>query len=102
MDESGSGLLIIGLMAALWFGWHEHSRAEDLQTKLDAAHSQIDDLKTKSAALEEASNNLKQQMDRFETENWRDVLPDAKAAADDVDSAQSDLKTSADDADGSE
>ncbi len=77
-------------------------RADDLQEKLDAAHSQIDDLKAKAANLQDASDNLKQQMDRFETENWRDVVGDAQSAASDVDDAQGDLKESADDADGSE
>jgi TolA-binding protein len=102
MSDSNAGWMV-GLIIAgvIWYGISEHRRVNDLQEKLDAAHSQIDDLKEKAQNLQDASDNLKQQMDRFETENWRDVVGDAKSAASDVDDAQGDLKESADNADGS-
>ena len=99
MDEGGSGLLVLGLLLALWYGYNQHSRAEDLQSKLQTAQSQITDLKSKATALEEASDNLQQQMTRFDSENWRDVVGDARGAAEEVDSAKDELKESADNAD---
>ena len=77
---------------------HEQIRANDAQSSLEVARSQIEDLQSKSTAVTEASDNLKQQMERFDTEDWKDVMTEAKDAADEVDTAKDDLESSANDA----
>jgi len=39
---------------------------------------------------------LQQQLGRFESENWRDVVPDAQDAGSDVESAQQELSDATD------
>jgi hypothetical protein len=42
--------------------------------------------------LEERIDNLKSDADRFGTENWRDVVPDVRADADELDSELDELR----------
>lgn len=99
MEDNGAAWALMVMLALGWYAWNQHSRAEDLQRKLDTAHSQIEDLQAKASSLEEASDNLQSEMDRFDTENWRDVVGDAKAAAQEVDSAKDELSAAAANAD---
>ena len=77
----------------------QHSRANALQERLNIARTQIADLKEAASALEESSDKLQSEMSRFDTENWRDVVGDARAAAVDVDAARESLITSVENAD---
>jgi predicted nuclease with TOPRIM domain len=69
---------------------------EELHAQVDQLQSKLAEIKEKSDNLETASDHLQQQLGRFEAENWRDVMPDAKAAGNDVDEAKDDLKDSVD------
>lgn len=91
MSEAVPGLAVLALIGALIWGSHEQNRADEVQAKLETAQSQMEDIKAKSAALVSATDSLKQQVDRFETENWRDVVPDAKDSAEEADSAKDEL-----------
>lgn len=72
---------------------------EELRTQVESLQGEISDIKEKADALETSSRELRSQMDRFQRENWRDVVPDAQAASDQVESDQDSLKSSVDDAD---
>ena len=79
----------------------ERTKAEnvELRAQVERLQGEISDIKEKADALETSSGELRSQMDRFQSENWRDVVPDAQAASDQVESDQDSLKSSVDDAD---
>lgn len=72
---------------------------EELRAQVESLQGEISDIKEKAEALQTSSVELRSQMDRFQSENWRDVVPDAQAASDQVESDQDALKSSVDDAD---
>jgi outer membrane murein-binding lipoprotein Lpp len=71
---------------------------EELRAQVESLQGEISDIKEKADALETSSGELRSQMNRFQSENWRDVVPDAQAASDQVESDQDSLKSSVDDA----
>lgn len=99
--QQEQGTFVLGIVLAIGFATYEYNRADDAQKKLEVAQGQIQELKAKTATLTTASDSLKEQMERFQTESWRDVMSDAQSAADDVDSAKEDLKSAADEAEDS-
>lgn len=64
----------------------------ELRDQLDQLQSQLSDVQEKATNLETASDELKVQLARFENEDWRDVVGDAQAAGEDVDTAKDELK----------
>lgn len=71
---------------------------EELRAQVERLQGELSDIKEKADALETSSGELRSQMERFESENWRDVVPDAQAASDQVESDKDDLKSAVDDA----
>ncbi len=69
------------------------SQVADLEAKLSSARSAAEYVARKAAALRASSNELQAQLARFQTEDWRDVVPSASSASEDVESAQDDLET---------
>ena len=68
----------------------------ELHDQVDQLQSQLSDIQEKANNLETASDELKAQLARFENENWRDVVGDAQAAGEDVDTAKDELKEAVD------
>ena len=64
----------------------------ELHDQVDQLQSQLSDIQEKASNLETASDELKVQLARFENEDWRDVVGDAQAAGEDVDTAKDELK----------
>jgi len=71
---------------------------EELRAQVASLQGEISDIKEKADALETSSGELRSQMDRFQSENWREVVPNAQAASDQVESDRASLKFSVDDA----
>lgn len=95
--------VIAAALALTGCGQSELDRAkaenEELRAQVERLQGEISEIKGKADALETSSGELRGQMDRFQSENWRDVVPDAQAASDQVQSDQDSLKSSVDDAD---
>lgn len=95
-------LLAITLSTALLTGCGpskaERLEAENhqLREQVDQLQTQLSDVREKAGNLETASEGLKEQLARFETENWRDVVGDAQAAGEEVDTAKDELKEAVD------
>jgi Tfp pilus assembly protein PilO len=92
-------ILLIGVIVT-GFGFARSRKLEgekqELTQQVDQLQSQLSDVQAKSAALQASSDELKSQMQRFSSENWRDVMPDAQTASDQVESDQEDLSEAAD------
>ena len=56
------------------------SQVSQLQEKVSDTESAAEKVKTDAEELKVASDDLQTELTRFESENWRDVVPDAKAA----------------------
>jgi chromosome segregation ATPase len=69
------------------------AHVSDLEDQLQAAKDAASDLKTANDDLGSAAAEARDTAARFQHENWRDVVPDAEAAADRVVSAQSDVES---------
>lgn len=69
---------------------------QELHEQVDALQTQLATIREKADALETSSSDLQEQMARFQSEDWKDVVPAATQASDDVDSAKDDLKQAAD------
>ncbi len=68
------------------------AQVSDLEEQLQAAKDAAYELKAATDDLELAAAEARDTADRFESENWRDVVPDARSAAERVDSAQSEVE----------
>ena len=95
-DSSNAGCFLIVALALGIFAWNKidnlEKQRETLKTRVETLQSNLDDVKEKASALETSSDALKTQMERFSSEDWADVLPDAREASDQVASDQDDLK----------
>jgi TolA-binding protein len=101
MRGSVRGLLLCFALAACGPSKSEQlqSENEELRVQVEQLQSQLSEIKEKAESLETSSNDLRDQMARFQSENWREVVPEAEAASSQVESDQDDLKSSIDDAD---
>lgn len=70
---------------------------EEAQKKLENIESEFEDIQLKMRYLDSAIDELKNEIDDFSYENWRDNVPEAESAAEDVESAFHDLKREVDD-----
>lgn len=69
---------------------------EELRSQVEQLQTQVAGIREKAETLESSSSALKDQMSRFQSEDWRDVLPDAEAASTEVETDQDDLKQAVD------
>ena len=65
-----------------------------MKSQVGELEAKLADVKEKADELETASNNLQQQLGRFQNENWQDVMPNAQESGEEVESAQRDLSES--------
>lgn len=75
------------------------SQVSQLQSKVDDVTKAAEKVKSDAQALKSASDELQAQLARFNSENWRDVVPAAKSAGDDVEEKSSALDSSLSDLD---
>ena len=54
-----------------------------LREQLDEAHTKASEAQGAASKAQDAAENVQDQTSRFSGENWRDVVPDAREAADD-------------------
>lgn len=85
---------LVAFAALIWFGAHERRQADTLQERLDAMQVHVSDMEDKASAVDAANDDLKNQMDRFDSEDWRDVMPEAKDAANNMSDASDGLQQS--------
>lgn len=72
------------------------TEVEQLRQENRELKAQLEDTRAQAEKLKEASDDLQAQLARFESENWQDVMPEAKAAGDNVESAQQELSETVD------
>ena len=70
-------------------------RIAELEAQLEEAREQAEELQARQGDLEAASSDLQHNVARLESENWRDVVPDIEQSTYEVDSAQQDAASSA-------
>jgi cell division septum initiation protein DivIVA len=94
---------MIGLAFCLAVSGCGQSRVETLETEnadlrdqVDQLQTQLSNIKDKASSLKSASDDLQSQMARFQSENWRDVVPDAQQSSDSLESAQTELQDATD------
>lgn len=64
----------------------ENARIAELEEQLDEARTQLASLEDRRDQLQAAASDLRGNVDRLSTENWRDVVPDIDSSAEDVES----------------
>lgn len=74
----------------------DKSEIDQLREENTDLQTQLANVREKADALETASDNLQEQLERFKTEDWREVMPNAVEAGEDVEQAQKDLKEATD------
>jgi TolA-binding protein len=70
---------------------------QNLRDQVDQLQSQLSSIKEKADDLETASSTLQDQLARFQNEDWKEVMPDAQEADEQVESAQQELSDTVDD-----
>lgn len=63
------------------------------QETIEERDAQLEDARTKVGTLADASTALQGQVARFDQEDWRDVVPEARSAAGDVEDATGDAES---------
>jgi len=93
-----AALILTAMLAGCGPSKIEQLKAEnrELHDKVDQLETKLSDVQEKATALETASDNLKEQLGRFQSEDWRDVVPDAQDPGEEVDKAKDDLKQAVD------
>jgi predicted nucleic acid-binding Zn-ribbon protein len=61
--------------------------AQRLEEKIHALHGQLEEVENELHELKEASARLQGDVDRFDSEDWSDVVPDVVDANDELQSA---------------
>jgi len=69
---------------------------QNLRDQVDQLQSQLSSIKEKADDLETASSTLQDQLARFQSEDWKDVVPEAQEAGEQVESAQQELSDAVD------
>lgn len=62
----------------------ENERISVLEDQLEEARRQLDALEERKNQLQSAADSLRRNVDRLGLENWRDVVPDIDASANEV------------------
>lgn len=75
------------------------SHVADLESQLSAARSAAEEVTTKTKALRDSSDELQSQLARFQNEDWRDVVPSASSAGEELETAQTELESASSDLD---
>ena len=70
----------------------DKSEIDQLRQENADLQAQLATIREKADALETASDNLQEQLERFKTEDWRDVMPNAVEAGEGGGEAQKDFK----------
>jgi cell division protein FtsB len=101
MPEDSGGLVVL-LVFALAAGGYEWHRASKLDHQLADVREKVESLSTAGDQIEEDTNQLQQAVERFDDENWRDVVPDVEyiaensvVAAGDVQAGIADVESAA-------
>ena len=81
------------LSAILLSGCHEVGIYT--QRDIDVRDGKIASLKSSIEALQSANEDLRSNIDRLQSENWRDVVPDIEQSADEVETAQNEANDAA-------
>jgi len=76
----------------------ENGRIAELESQLEEARSQLSALEDRKDQLQSAASELQDNVDRLASENWRDVIPDIDASADDVESESTQMEGELDEA----
>lgn len=69
-----------------------------LESKLEAVQSELSDAESEIRTLKSAVDDLTGQIDRFDYDNWQDIVPNIRSSADDIERASCDVASSIDDA----
>lgn len=69
----------------------EDARIAELEEQLEKACSQLASLEGRRDQLQSAADDLRDNVDRLSTENWRDVVPDIDSSAEDLESESSQM-----------
>lgn len=72
------------------------TQVADSEAREQERESVISDLESHVSDLKRAGRELASDVDRFDYENWRDVVPDVRSAADDVERAVRDVEAAVD------
>lgn len=71
-------------------GSHEaelEAENEELRTRVSELEGQLDNAREEVENLQSSAASLSDEVSRFDSENWSDVVPDVQASADDVQGA---------------
>lgn len=55
-------------------------RIQELEEQLETSQAAAEDVKSEADEVRTASAQLRNEVDRLDTENWRDVVPDIESA----------------------
>lgn len=69
------------------------AQTEDLRSQVAALEAQLEELDEHLSDLEAAQADLSNAVDRFDFEDWRDVVPDVRNAAEEVELSTSALRS---------
>ena len=72
-------------------------RIAELEAQVEEARSNAEDLQNAQDELRSASADLQYNVDRLQSENWRDVVPDIEQSSSDVDYAQENSESASQD-----
>ena len=92
-NSGGSGFWITVLLGVAVFGW---IKIHNLEKENGRLKQRIAEVQSKADALQASSDELQEQVKRFENEDWRDVVPDARKASEQVQTDADNLKSATD------
>lgn len=69
-------------------------RIRELEEQVETSRAAAEDVKSEAEEVQAASVQLRSEVDRLSTENWRDVVPDIGSATGQVETTQSSLDDS--------
>ena len=72
----------------------DKGRIAELEEQLEAAPFATEQVQSDAEVVRSANNELESAVDRLDTDNWRDVVPDIRDTASAVDTAQTELESS--------
>jgi predicted nuclease with TOPRIM domain len=98
-SEEGAWVWVVIATGAFFYVQHDRDKLKEENKQLHEQVEQLDyslsNVRSKASELSDAQDRLKLQMSRFNFENWRDVVPDAQAALQQTETAQTDLNDAA-------
>lgn len=75
------------------------SQVTQLEAKVTKVETAAEEVKSNAEELKTASDDLQSELSRFNSDNWRDVVPDATSAGDEVEAKSTALESSISDLD---